>query len=460
MATLGKVSVIGGGGVRVPLLLNGLLRRAARTGLEEIVLHDLDGDRVSMMLALGEALRDLHGSAVHLRTEGDLSRALEGSRFVFSAVRVGQEEARIRDERIPLRHGLLGQETTGIGGLSMALRTIPVVLDIAGRMQRLCPDAWLLNFTNPSGLIVEALSQAGHRRVVGLCDAPSGLKSELCHVLGVAESEAAVGYQGLNHLGWVQSLTLGGRPVLPELLGRAEELCSAVRSAGFFGPELIRELGAIPNEYLFYYYFRALALAREETAAQTRGERVREFNLRLFADVRREIARGDRQAALSAYRRVLAERRNSYMQTETATSHDRGITEDAVFREEGYEGLALRTMMGLLGEEPADLVLNVPSGGMSPHLAPQEVGELSCDVQRDAVRPRACPPLPPGAGGLVRSVKDYELWAVRAAVTGDRGAALQACMAHPLIGDRAKSAACLDELLAAHRAHLPQFARE
>lgn len=459
MRTLDRVAVVGGGGVRVPLLLGGLLRRAEQTGLREVALYDPDETRLQAVLALGEALRGEFPGRVAIEATPDLRTAMRGARFVFSAVRVGGEEGRILDERIPLRHGLLGQETTGIGGLSMALRSIPVVLEIAEQMAEVAEDAWLLNFTNPSGLIVEALQQAGHRRVVGLCDAPSSLKSELCRFLGVEERSVSLGYQGLNHLGWVQSLNIAGADRLPELLSRADDLCREVRPAGFFGPDLIREVGAIPNEYLFYYYFRSLALRREQDAAKTRGEHVQAFNMRLYADVLRAVAEGDPLAGLSAYRRILAERRNSYMQSETETSLNRGITEDAIFGEEGYEGLALRTMMGLLGQGPEELVLNVPSLGMSPHLGSGEVGELTCTVQEGAVHPQRQDPLPPGAAGLVRAVKDYELWAVRAAIRGSRSDALQACLAHPLIGDRTASERCLDDLLAAHRQHLPRFSQ-
>ncbi len=453
-----KVSVIGGGGVRVPLLLHGLLRRSRELSLQEIVLTDTVPERAQLMAELGTALGRSLDAETRIRVSGDLDDVFDGVGFVFSAVRTGGAEARIRDERIALRHGLIGQETTGIGGMSMALRTIPVVLDLIERMRRRAPSAWFLNFTNPSGLIVEALHQAGHERVVGLCDAPSGLKADICRYLGVAEDDVSIAYQGLNHLGWIQSVRIEGVETLPGLLEGAADLCSGVRTLGFFGPELIQGLGLLPNEYLYYFYRRRAAYERELSLERTRGEMILAWNERLYAEVGAALRQGDAASALERYRAILAARRNSYMTEVTESRHDRGITAETIFTEEGYEGLALRVMTALGGRGDEELHLNVPSRGTSDILAPDEVGELTCDVDLHGAHPRLALPLPLGPRGLVRQVKDYERLTVRAAIHGDRESALQAAMAHPLIGDRAVASACLDELLAAHRDLLPQFA--
>ncbi len=458
MRSVEKVSVIGGGGVRVPLLLHGLLRRSRELSLEEIVLTDVVSERARLMAALGEAMRERLGARTRIRVSDDLDDVFEGVGFAFSAIRTGGAQARIRDERIALRHGLIGQETTGIGGMSMALRTIPVVLSLIERMERRARSAWFLNFTNPSGLIVEALHEEGHEHVVGLCDAPSGLKGDICRYLGVGEDDVSIAYQGLNHLGWIQSLRIEGVEALPGLLEGAEDLCRGVRTLGFFGADLIRGLGLLPNEYLYYFYRREAAFAREVGLERTRGEMVLAWNRRLYDELAEALGRGDARDALDRYRAILAARRNSYMSEVTGTQHDRGITSETIFTEEGYEGLALRVMTALSGHGDEELHLNVPSRGASDVLLPDEVGELTCDVDGHGAHPRAALPLPFGPRGLVRQVKDYERLTVRAALHGDREAALQAAMAHPLIGDRAVAAACLDELLAAHRDDLPQFA--
>lgn len=459
MKQASRVAVVGGGGVRVPLLLSGLLRRAAAIGLQEVRLHDTDLAHASLMRVLGEALQARHGTAVRITVQEDLDAAIEGTAFVFSAVRIGGAEGRIHDERIALRHGLLGQETTGIGGMSMALRTIPFAVHLAERIKALAPGAWFLNFTNPSGLIVEALRLAGQPRVIGLCDAPSGLKSDICRHLSLDEASVSLGYQGLNHLGWVDSLRIGGEERLGDLLQDAQALADGVRSLGFFGAELLRGLGLLPNEYLYYFYFRRDALARELQAEQTRGEMVRDWNARIYRDTSQALAGADgAQDAVERYRAILAERRNSYMAEVTHSGHDRGITADTIFREEGYEGLALRTMTALLGGTPAELVLNVPNEGACDALMPDEVGELTCLVDAQGAHPRAAAPLPFGPRGLVRSIKDYELLTAQAAFSGSRETLLEAAQAHPLIGDRNQAARCLDELLAAHRKDLPQFA--
>ncbi len=453
-----RVAVIGGGGIRVPLLLNGLLRRAAEIDLEEIRLHDVDTSRVSLMQGLGEALRRRHGASVRIVATEELDATVSGVSFVFSAVRIGGADGRIKDERIPLQHGLLGQETTGIGGMSMALRTIPFALHLAERVEALAPGAWFLNFTNPSGLIVEALHRGGHRRTIGLCDAPSGLKTEVCRFLDVPEERCSLRYQGLNHLGWVQSVAVDGRERMGALLSDAARLCAEVRSLGFFGADLLQGLGLLPNEYLYYYYFRRAGLAREIAAQRTRGEQVKVWNNRIYREVGEALGQGGEDEAIARYRAVLAERRNSYMSDVTDTRHDRGITSDTIFREEGYEGLALKAMSALAGGPPTELVLNVASQGASDFLAPDEVGELSCRIDSDGAHPLPTAPLPPGPRGLARSVKDYEVLCAQAAVSGSREMLLQAAQVHPLIGDRSAAQACIDELIEAHRQYLPQFA--
>jgi alpha-galactosidase/6-phospho-beta-glucosidase family protein len=240
-----------GAGVRTPFVLHGLLDREHALGVSKVVLHDVDEERLGIMTALGAYLCREWGAGFAVRGETDPSEALAGSRFVFSAIRVGQERARTLDEEIPLRHGVLGQETTGPGGMAMALRTIPVVLEYARLIERVAPEALVVNFTNPVGVIVQALSDHSSVRVVGVCDGPIEMKRAVAEFLGVPGDEVQVDYAGLNHCGWIHRVRIDGVDRLPEILDRYEEFGSTDDSWRLFDPGLVRALGMLPMEYLY-----------------------------------------------------------------------------------------------------------------------------------------------------------------------------------------------------------------
>lgn len=446
-----KVAVIGAGGTRVPLLVQGLLRRAREISLDEVRLVDADTRRLDAMEPLIRHQIALSGEAVTL-SRGSLEEALPGVSFVFSAIRVGGLAARILDEKIPLAHGVIGQETTGPGGMAMALRTIPVVLEIAGAIRRLQPDAWLLNFTNPSGLITEALLRHGHRRVVGLCDAPWGLARALAVHLGLPEDALALSYGGLNHLGWATDVRdAEGASRMAELLAKARILVEEVRPLNAFSPELIRHLGALPNEYLTYYYDRDRALRRLLAAASTRGEELLQREEELYRTLADRADARDPGGALEAYRTFVVGRRGGYMAREIGRR--RPVPEEGVFTEEGYEGLALRVMTGLMGTGSQRLIVNAPAPSAA---GPDCVVETAFTVDGGLV-PGPWPDLPPHALRLVQDVKAYELLTIEAALEGRARSAVEALMVHPLVGDHRLAAAIVEEVLKAEAPFLPRF---
>lgn len=446
-----KVALLGAGGTRVPLLMNGLLKRANAIGLEEISLVETDDQRLSLM---GQLLAyQVERSEENVRlTPSSLEDGLRDAAFVFSAIRVGGIPARILDEQIPLSLGVLGQETTGPGGMAMALRTIPVAIEIVQKMREVAPAAWLLNFTNPSGLVTEALSQWGFRRSVGLCDAPSGLTHALADHLGLPRDEIRLTYGGLNHLGWATDvLGADGKSYMADLLDKADETCRQVRPLNPFSGDLLRHLGALPNEYLVYYYEREKALKGLLDAPESRGEELLRREDGLYLDLEEAFRALNPTAAYEAYTRFVAGRRSSYMQRELG--RERPVPEQTVFTEEGYEGLALQTMMGFLGLEPARLILN--ASAQTP-LGARAVVETAFRVD-EGLAPEPWPELPAHARSLVTDVKAYELLTIRAATQGDRKAAVEALLVHPLVGDHPKAEALVEKLLSAHRSHLPQF---
>ena len=242
-----KMTLVGTG-VRTPYVLHGLASRERELGLTEVVLHDTDHERLDVMSALGGHLCRGWNAAFAVRGEPDPRAALAGSRFVFTAIRVGQERARALDEEIPLRHGVLGQETTGPGGFAMALRTIPAMLDIARVVAEVAPDALLVNFTNPVGIVTQALCDRTPVRAVGVCDCPVSMRASVAEFLGIPEEEVHADYFGLNHAGWIHLVLVEGRDRLPEILDRYEELAQTEDSWRMFDPELVRVLGMLPME--------------------------------------------------------------------------------------------------------------------------------------------------------------------------------------------------------------------
>src|SRR3954453_1639724 len=273
-----KLVILGGGGFRVPLVHGALLRDTADRRVTEVVLHDTDGARLDVMrrVLAAQAALAVRDSGVAttpptVTATTDLDTALAGADFVFSAMRVGGLEGRTADERIALDLGLLGQETTGPGGVGYGLRTVPVALDVAERVRRLAPDAWVINFTNPAGLVTQAMQSVLGDRVVGICDSPLGLAKRAAGALGRDLDDLEIDYAGLNHLGWLTALRRGGRDLLPDLLAD-EAALGAIEEGQLFGTEWLRSLGSLPNEYLFYYYFPRDASAQIAGAPQTRGE--------------------------------------------------------------------------------------------------------------------------------------------------------------------------------------------
>lgn len=265
-----KLTILGGGGFRVPLVYGALLGDHAEGRVSRVTLYDTDADRLTAVArVLGEQAEAVPDAPVVVATT-ELDEALRGADFVFSAIRVGGLAGRAADERVALDLGVLGQETVGAGGIAYGLRTVPVAVELARRIARLAPHAWTINFTNPAGLVTEAMSRHLGDRVIGICDSPVGLGRRIARVLGADPERAWIDYAGLNHLGWVRGLYVDGRDELPRLLADPA-LLGSFEEGRLFGAELLRSLGAIPNEYLHYYYFNREAVTAYQEAEQTRG---------------------------------------------------------------------------------------------------------------------------------------------------------------------------------------------
>ena len=420
-----KLTILGGGGFRVPLVYGALLGDRGEGRVTDVVLHDLDAGRLSAVArVLAEQAADVPDAPTVTATT-DLDEALRGADFIFSAIRVGGLEGRAADERVALDQGVLGQETVGAGGIAYGLRTVPVAVDIARRVARLAPDAWLINFTNPAGLVTEAMSRHLGDRVIGICDSPVGLGRRIARVLGANPREAWIDYVGLNHLGWVRGLHVAGRDELPRLLADPD-LLGSFEEGKLFGTEWLQSLGAIPNEYLHYYYFNREAVRAYQQAEKTRGAFLADQQARFYEEMKRPDA-----AALTAWDRTRAEREATYMSEnrETAGAGER----DADDLSGGYEKVALALMRAIARDERTTLILNVRNQGTLSVLDEDAVIEVPCLVDANGAHPVAVAPLPDHATGLVCSVKGVEREVLAAAESGSRATAVKAFALHPLV---------------------------
>lgn len=398
-----RLVILGGGGFRVPLV-----HKALDEHITEVVLHDVDANRLN---AIHHVLRG--GPPVTATT--DLDEALRGADFVFSAIRVGGLAGRAIDEEVAHAHGVLGQETVGAGGIAYGLRTAPVADRLARRIAELAPRAWVVNFTNPAGLVTEVMARHLGGRVIGICDSPIGLCRRVARALGL--ENPTFDYAGLNHLGWLQGVYPGTENLLPALLADDDAL-AGFEEGRLFGAEWLRALGVVPNEYLHYYYSTREALG-DNRGAFLLGQQQRFYD----GEVDWETTRLEREA--------------TYM----ADERERDTLEGG-----GYEHVAMALMRAIADNETATLILNVPNGSTLSILDDDAVVEVPCEVDATGARPLTVTPLPDHAAGLVTSVKAVD----RLVMEGTRSAALKAFALHPLVDSVATARSLLDTYVRRH----------
>ena len=426
-----RVTVIGGGSTYTPELVNGFLERVQAFPLRQLVLMDIDDDRLSIVGGFARRMVESRGSPFELVCTADRRQALAGASYVITQLRVGQMAARREDEYLGKRHGLIGQETTGVGGMAKALRTIPVILDIAEEMRKAAPGAWLVNFTNPSGLITEALQRyAADIASVGVCNVAVHTKAELLELLrpdvgAIPPERAELRTLGLNHLTWHRGLLIDGEDLWPQVMRRfLEELEHQPEPE--WDAATLRVLRMIPNDYLRYYYQTERKLAAQAAWPPSRAEQVMAIEERLL----KEYADPARTSPPPG----LMERGGAY-----------------------YSTVATQLLTAHYNDLGETHVVNTRHNGAVPGWPADWVLELPCRVDHRGVHPLATEPLPPVCFGLVTQVKMYELLTVEAAVSGDRDLAHQALLAHPLGPPADRVAAVVDDMLRTHRAYLPRF---
>ncbi|CCH77908.1 Glucosidase [Nostocoides japonicum T1-X7] len=442
-----RLCIVGGGGFRTPHVWQAVLRRSRTAWVDEVVLHDVDPHRLAVIEAVLTSQAARHPDPPRLVTTTDLREAVAGSDAVFAAVRVGGLDGRCTDEHVALDLGVLGQETTGPGGIAYALRTVPVMVRLAELMRELAPTAYLLNFTNPAGIITEATSAVLGDRVVGICDTPSGLGRAVVRALGADPVTVAFDYVGLNHLGWMRRVLIDGDDVLPALLAD-DALLGRLEETAMFGADWLRTLGCLPNEYLYYYDFTREAVASIRAAGRTRGDFLKATQEEFY----RTALAGPDPAAY--WREVGAWRNANYMAEARGAAQGEGGREtedpDGSEEDEGYAGVAVSVMAAMTLGEPATHILNVRNRGTVDGFDDDAVVEIPVRVDGSGVHPLPLPSQPDlHQRGLMEQIKAVERHAIAAATTGDRSEALRAFALHPLVDSVTVARTLLDHYIAA-----------
>ncbi len=459
-----KLAILGGGGVRMPAFVRAVLSSGANV-FDEISLFEPDPVRRQTTGRLAVELAGYLGYPGIVTITADAEEAFSGVSFVFSAIRVGGDQGRVIDEQVALGRGLVGQETTGPGGAAMALRTIPVVLSYCQVLARTSPGAVLVNFTNPAGIITQAISLHGGVRAVGVCDTPNGTLERLGDFLGADRETVSFSYSGLNHLGWISSFRVNGEERVDELLGRYEELQRFDHRFAAFDASMVRQIGALPTEYVFYYYDPRRYVEGVAHAGTSRGQDVLRLNEELLGGIARAFEKGDVEDAWSTYSLLLGVRRDTYMRTDTqgdnhqqqARARRAALGPASLDGAEigGYEGVALEVIAGLSSVRPAKVIVNTRNGSALPYLQPDDVVEVPAYVHGGGLEPLAVSELPRSARSLVSQVKEYERALVEAAVTGDAGLAEVALSLNPLVPGISAARELLDDY---RRLHGPPLA--
>lgn len=426
-----KVAVMGGGSSYTPELIKGFLERVTTLPVRELWLMDIDPERLDIIGGFARRMADAWDAPFDIHTTTDVRRAVDGASYVMTQLRVGQMQARRDDEYLGLRHGLIGQETTGVGGMAKAMRTIPVILNIAAAMRELAPGALLVNFTNPAGLVTEALSRhAPDVPAVGVCNVPITVKMSLAKRLQAQGIEidperAELDTLGLNHLTWHRGLRDNGVDYWNAVM---DDYIAGLHADDDpeWPPHLIETLRLIPNMYLHYFYMTEKMRKKQEAWPPSRAETVMEIEKGLFA----QYAEPDRTAPPEG----LMQRGGAY-----------------------YSTVACQLLNAHYNDLGETHVVNIKHGGAAAGYPADWVMEMPCTVNRAGITPIPTAALPDAVNGLIAQVKSYEILTVQAAVSGDREAAYQAMLAHPLGPAADRIDTVLDDLLHTHRAHLPQF---
>ena len=419
------VAVIGSGSTYCPELVDGFLKAKDSLKLKKISFMDIDERKRTIVGDLCVRMLKNAGCDCEVVFTDDLDTSLQGADFVLTQIRVGKLPCRHLDESIPKKYDLIGQETTGIGGFFKAQRTIPVIKHICDRIEAICPDAWLINFTNPSGIITEFVLNNTNVKNIGLCNVPIDMIDDVKEITG---DDSKITYVGLNHLSWITSIKKDGKELLPGLIesGFSPKVMANIKDDGF-SMDCLKTIQAIPSSYLQYYYCREAKLQHQRESDKTRA-----------------------QVCMEIEEQLLEIYQNKEIVTKPALLDKRG----------GHKySLAAVSLVDSIANDKRDVhVVNIKNNGTLPFMADDDVVEIAAVIGSDGATPvPITEPINDHIIGLMRVVKTYEKYAVEAAITGSDEAALKGLLVHPLVGDWEKAQKCFEEMKEAHKEYLPQY---
>ncbi|ASN59382.1 6-phospho-beta-glucosidase [Latilactobacillus curvatus] len=431
-----KIATIGGGSSYTPELMEGFIKRYAELPIGEIWLVDVEAgaEKQAIVGKMAQRMWDASPYDVQIHTTLNREEALKDADFVTTQFRVGQLDARVKDERIPFSYGLLGQETNGAGGMFKAFRTIPVILEIVADMKRLCPDAWLINFTNPSGMVTEAVLRYGQwEKVIGLCNVPVVAKMGEAETLGVPQTDLIYKFAGVNHFHWHKVADKKGHDLTPQLIDKLYEENSGLPKNIFDVPfyrEQLQQMNMIPCGYHRYYYRAEEMLKHGLTEYATEGTRAQQVKV-----IEHELFELYKDPDLDYKPKQLEQRGGAY-----------------------YSDAACETIASIYANKNTEIVVSTRNNGAVPDLPADCAVEVTAYVGGAGARNIAFGPLPTAERGWLQMMKSMELLTIEAAITGDYGTALQAFISNPLVPSGETATRVMHELLIAHKAYLPQFA--
>jgi 6-phospho-beta-glucosidase len=441
-----KITVIGAAGVRTPLLVHGLAEASKNIKFEELVFWDIDGERLNVIGRVAEAMARRKGMSARLKVVADLDHALDGASFVITSIRVGGNEARVKDETIALAHGLVGQETVGAGGFACAMRNLAVMLEYAHLIERVAPNATVINFTNPVGIISQGILNHSGVRLLGVCDTPLETFESIAKALGRNPFELDFDYLGLNHLGWVRSIRdTQGAELLPKILSSSELIRKCYRHE-LFPIAFIQQLALLPTEYLYFYYFPQAAYENTRRNGGSRGQMVAAMNAKLFAN----LARASESELIGIYEAYLRERNASYFSIEATAGWGREEDRELYSQFSGYERIALLVLQALHSEQPRSIPLTVRNLKAMEDLEPNDAVELPCQVSSRGVQASPVGRAPEAVRPLLLQVKEYERLTVQASLEHSREAALAALTKNPLVARPEVAREVLAEYISAY----------
>lgn len=446
-----KLTLIGGGSVRTYYFVESLMKFYREMDIEEVAVMDNDSEKLRYFGGIARYLAQRAGSGLKVTLTGNAVEAIRGADYVVTTVRTGQDKTRTLDERTALNLGVIGQETTGAGGFSYAIRTIPTMLEYMRLIREYAkPDAPVFNFTNPSGLVTQALYDGGYDNIIGICDNATGIKIDTADALKVNASDLMVKVYGLNHLSWANRVEINGTDILPRLMAN-DNFIANFHQFSYFDRNLIRRLGEIPNGYLYYFYHRERALRNLLNAKESRGEFIFRNNEAMMTELRKHSMEEEPETCLNIYRDYMHRREGSYMSIELGGSHEAlppvdpdtlGIRELIGNRPvteiyEGYAGVVFNYIDSVKNDKGIDLAVSVPNRGAIPGLADDDVVEVTCTIGKNGAVPMSFTreEIPESNLALIKTIKRYEKLTIEAVRTRSKAAAIEGLMIHPLVQD-------------------------